>query len=104
MKIWEIATTEKTDGIGQPLVDDALYYVQDLRAVVGNCGVWWAPDGAGYVCSIDAAGKYTGARCAGMRGTDVPWPVEYVLSRTIRHVRIDVAAFDLRDYKAGPRA
>ncbi len=86
-----------TDGTGTPLVDTALYYVQDARQVVGNCGSWWAPNGNGYVCSIDEAGKYTGERVKSMRETDVPWPVEYVEARTVRHCRVDNQAFERHD-------
>lgn len=86
-----------TDGTGAPLADDALYFVQDRRSVVGNCGQWWAPKGAGYVCCIDDAGQYTGADVRGMRDTDVPWPVAYVLDRTVRHVRVDNQAFHRHD-------
>lgn len=93
----------KTDGLGNPLVPDALYFIQDARGSVGNCGSWWAPNGAGYVCCIDDAGKYTGAHAAGLRGTDVPWPVAYVLERTVRHCRVDNQAFSRELYKAGPR-
>lgn len=96
-------TPERTDGLGNPLIDDALYYVQDARSFVGNCGSWWRPDGAGYCCSIDEAGTYTGADVAVMRGTDVPWPVEYVLQHTVRHVRVDLKAFDRSNYKPGER-
>lgn len=86
-----------TDGTGAPLVDDALYYVQDARSAVGNCGSWWAPKGAGYVCSIDEAGLYTGAAVRSMRSSDVPWPEQYVLDRVVRHVRVDNQAFQRRD-------
>lgn len=92
----------KTDGRGRPLIDSELYYVQDARQVVGNCGSWWAPNGAGYVCTIDEAGVYTGEHCKDLRPTDVPWPVEYVLARVVRHVRVDNQAFELGKYKAGP--
>ena len=101
---WQTPTPEKTDGLGNEIDPDGLYFVQDCRSIVGNCGSWWAPNGAGYVCSIDEAGQYPGARVATMRGTDIPWPVDYVLSRVVRHVRVDTQAFDTRNYKAGPRA
>ena len=93
----------KTDGTGAPLVADAWYYIQDARQVVGNCGSWWAPNGAGYVCTIDDAGQYTGEYASDLRATDVPWPVDYVLARTTRHVRVDNQAFSRRNYKPGPR-
>jgi hypothetical protein len=88
---------KQLDGTGTPLDDDALYYVQDARTFVGNCGSWWAPNGAGYVCSIDEAGKYTGAAVRGMRETDVPWPLAYVEARTVRHCRVDNQAFRRND-------
>lgn len=88
---------KNTDGTGAQLVDDALYYVQDARSVVGNCGSWWAPRGAGYVCSIDEAGLYKGSEVRSMRCTDVPWPMQYVLDRVVRHVRVDNQAFRRRD-------
>lgn len=94
----------KTDGLGNALIADALYYVQDLRTFVGNCGSWWAPNGAGYVCCIDDAGQYRGDQVKGMRGTDIPWPVEYVLAHVVRHVRTDVPAFNRSNYKPGPRS
>ena len=86
-----------TDGTGAMLFDDSLYYVQDATSVVGNCGLWWAPKGAGYVCTIDDAGTYSGKDVKTMRNTDVPWPVDYVLARTTRHVRVDNQAFRRRD-------
>lgn len=86
-----------TDGTGEPLVDDAFYFVQDARGTVGNCGSWWAPDGKGYVCTIDDAGKFTGAYVRSLRNTDVPWPVVYVVTRTVRHCRVDNQAFARRD-------
>ena len=86
-----------TDGTGAPLVDGALYFVQDARGCVGNCGSWWAPKGAGYVCNIDEAGQYTGADVRTMRDSDVPWPVDYVLARTVRHVRVDNQGFRRND-------
>jgi hypothetical protein len=97
------ATAERTDGLGDPLIADALYYLQDSRVFVGNCGSWWAPNGAGYCCSIDEAGKYTGKEAAALRGTDVPWPVEYVLQHIVRHVRVDGKAFSRENYKPGSR-
>lgn len=81
---WPVAT--KLDGLGQPIVDDAKYYLQDARTYVGNSMSWWRPDGAGYTCDIDDAGVYTGAQARGHRETDVPWPVDVVLRNTKRHV------------------
>lgn len=85
------------DGTGAELVDDAFYFVQDARGCVGNCGSWWRPNGAGYCCEVDDAGQYTGREVRSMRDTDVPWPVDYVLARTVRHVRVDNQAFQRAD-------
>lgn len=101
---WQTRTDAKSDGLGNPLIPGALYYVQDVRQIVGNCGSWWAPNGAGYLCDMNEAGQYTGEHCATMRGTDISWPVEYVNARSVAHVRVDTQAFDTRNYKAGPRA
>ncbi len=86
-----------TDGTGTPLDPAALYYVQDARQVVGNCGSWWAPNGAGYVCSLDDAGKYTGDEVKSLRETDVPWPIAHVEKHLVRHARVDNQAFERRD-------
>lgn len=90
-----------TDGTGAPIDDDALYFVMDARGTVGNCGSWWAPHGAGYVCCyvccIDDAGRYTGSQVRSMRDVDVPWPIDYVVARTVRHVRVDNQGFERRD-------
>jgi hypothetical protein len=99
---FEPTSDPKTDGRGHPLEPAAMYFIQDARSSVGNCGSWWGPNGAGYVCSIDEAGQYTGDCCSGLRATAVPWPVDYVLARAVRHVRVDNQAFDRRNYKAGP--
>lgn len=77
---------EKVDGLGRPLVDDALYYIQDSRSYVGNCVLWWRASGAGYACDIDDAGKYPGAEARSLRDTDIPWPADFVLARVARYV------------------
>lgn len=91
----------KTDGLGRPLVADEEYYVQDSRQNVGNCGSWWRPNGQGYTCNLDDAGVYDGRACSRMRVTDIPWPRTYVEEHVVRHVRVDVQAFDTRHYRGG---
>ena len=88
---------KSTDGLGNPIDDAAEYFVQDARSVVGNCGSWWAVNGAGYVCCIDDAGRYLGKDVRSMRDTDVPWPVDHVLAHVVRHVRVDTQAFNRND-------
>lgn len=56
--------------------DEGLYFVQDTRSFVGNCPLWWRPNGGGYTTNLDEAGKFT--REAAMklhsnRDTDLPW-------------------------------
>jgi hypothetical protein len=67
----------------------ACYYVLDARTVVGNCAMWWYPDGKGYTCNIDEAGLYTADDVAGMRETDVPIHRDDVAKLVVRHVRLD---------------
>lgn len=77
------------DGLGEPLIPDATYYIQDTRAQVGNCTLFWAKDRQGYCCDLDDAGVYSGAQAAGMRDTDIAWPVEHILKYVVRHVRVE---------------
>jgi hypothetical protein len=78
-----------TDGLGQPLIAGASYYVQDTRAQVGNCTLFWGKDSAGYVCDLDAAGTYLGCDVEIMRETDIAWPVDHILNHSVRHVRVE---------------
>ncbi len=68
---------------------EQLYYVQDTRQYVGNCALWWCPDGNGYTTQIDEAGLYTRERVMTMRDTDRPWPKDLVDAYTVTHVRLD---------------
>jgi hypothetical protein len=90
-------TDRKTDGTGAPLEPTGLYYVQDTRQVVGNCGLFWRADRAGYSCNVTEFGKYTGEEVSRMRETDVPWPIAHVEANVVRHVRVDLAAFTRND-------
>ncbi len=93
----------RSDGLGQPLDDVQRYFVQDARQRVGNCMSWWCDKGAGYTCNLAEAGEFSGEACRAMRGTDVPWPVEYVRLHTVVHVRGDASAFSRHRYRPGPR-
>ncbi|WP_313171405.1 dATP/dGTP pyrophosphohydrolase domain-containing protein [Stenotrophomonas sp.] len=56
---------------------EPMFYIQDTRSFVGNCPMWWAPNGAGYVTRLDEAGRFTeqeAIRQNRSRETDVPWP------------------------------
>lgn len=95
----------KSDGLGAAIDPAADYYVQDSRTHVGNYISWWRPDRSDYCCNLNEAGIYKGTDVIGMRGTDVPWPVEYVRGHTVVHVRGDVGDFHHRErYSPGPRS
>lgn len=58
------------------LAQPNLFYIQDTRQVVGNCPVWWGPNGGGYVTRLDEAGRYTEQEAVSQnrtRETDIPW-------------------------------
>lgn len=75
------------DGLGQPLDDAAMYFIQDRRTLVGNCALWWAVDACGYTTEIASAGTYSGAYVRNLRDLDVPWPEDYVRANIVMHVR-----------------
>lgn len=76
------------DGGGQEQPEQ-LYYILDARSVVGNCALWWAPDGRGYVCDLRQAGKYPrGAE----RSTDIFIPCDVAEAAVVHHVRQDAPA------------
>ena len=62
-------------------------YILDTRQIVGNCALWWAPDGKGYTCEIDKAGLYDAGYAN--RNTDVEIPEEIAKSCTVSHVRVE---------------
>ncbi|MGQ5243989.1 hypothetical protein ACULMA_04840 [Xanthomonas arboricola pv. corylina] len=85
-------TAAKDDGQG-------MYYIQDTRSYRGNCPMWWAPSGRGYVTRLDEAGTYTfdeavaKNRC---RETDIPWPCAEIdalarLTVDVQHMRSPAA-------------
>lgn len=56
---------------------EPMFYIQDTRQFVGNCPMWWGPNGSGYVTRLDEAGRYTEQEAINQnrtRDTDVPWP------------------------------
>ncbi len=56
---------------------EPMFYIQDTRQFVGNCPVWWGPNGRGYVTRLDEAGRYTEQEAIKQnrtRDTDIPWP------------------------------
>ena len=65
------------------------HYILDTRQVVGNCALFWRPNGNGYTCELDDAGLYTRAEAESHRDTDVPVPREMAERLVVRHVRLD---------------
>jgi hypothetical protein len=68
------------------------YFIQDARQYVGNCVLWWCPDGGGYTTQIDEAGRYSEEKAkeiARNRDTDIPWPEDVVWRSVVQHVRIE---------------
>ena len=87
----------KRDGHKQPLIADAIYYVEDSRQIIGNCMLFWCAEAKGYTCNLAEAGKYTGTEVMGMRDTDIPWPVEFIEAHTVVHVRRDALRRNAKD-------
>ena len=61
------------------------YYLQDKRCYVGNDLLFWAKGGSGYTTDTSKAHIYTKEEAFSqnrMRDTDIPWPKEYIDSRT----------------------
>jgi len=65
------------------------YYVEDSRRPVGNCMLWWRPEGKGYTTQIEEAGLYSAEQVKQMRSSDVGWPEPFVRKHLVGHVRRD---------------
>ena len=70
----------------------SLYYLLDTRQVVGNCALWWRPNGKGYTCQLTEAGLYTEEQAFSHRDTDVPVEREIAERLAISHVRTEALA------------
>ncbi|WP_452093522.1 hypothetical protein, partial [Bacillus altitudinis] len=74
---------------------ERMFYIQDTRQFVGNCPMWWGPNGSGYVTRLDEAGRYTEQEAIKQnrtRDTDIPWPcaeIDAIARRTVdgQHMR-----------------
>lgn len=72
-----IAPTAQAVGLGA----ERTFYIQDTRQFVGNCPMWWGPNGSGYATRLDEAGRYTEQEAIKQnrtRNTDIPWPCEEI--------------------------
>lgn len=63
------------------------YVILDTRQIVGNCAMFWRPDGAGYTCDLNDAGLYD--KTKGRRETDIYVPIEVARSMAVIHVRVE---------------
>lgn len=71
---------------------EQLFHILDTRQVVGNCAMWWRPNGQGYTCDLNDAGKYTRSEVSArtQRDTDIPICCEDARKFAVLHARIDV--------------
>lgn len=63
------------------------FYLLKLDANVGNCALFWRPDGQGYTCDLDQAGLYDEADAAA--GHSVAVPTNTTNRLATRHVRYE---------------
>jgi hypothetical protein len=69
-----------------------LFYIQDGRQVVGNCALFWGPNGAGYVCDLNDAGVYSKDKALSIgrgRKSDIPWLKSVIDANAVLHCRND---------------
>ena len=69
--------------------ETADHYILDSRTTVGNCALWWRPNGQGYCCNLDDAGLYTREDAESHRDTDIAVPRAVAEQLVVRHVRLD---------------
>ena len=67
--------------------DDTKYVILDARQVVGNCALFWRPDGNGYTCDLNEAGLYD--KTQEHRDTDIYVPVDVARQASVTHVRVE---------------
>lgn len=78
------------------------YYIQDTRQIVGNCALFWCPDGKGYTMQIEEAGLYSEREALAQersRGTDRAWPEDLLRSAFVTHGRVERMS-DLKERRA----
>jgi hypothetical protein len=65
------------------------FYILDARSIVGNCALFWRPDGAGYTTQLDDAGLYDEADAKSHRETDVAIPEHMAKACAVTHIRVE---------------
>lgn len=81
------------------------FYILDTRQVVGNCALWWCPNGNGYTTQLEEAGLYSEEETRGHRDTDVAVPEAVAKACAVTHVRLDRLreSFDVKPKPARAR-
>ncbi len=73
--------------------DEADTYLIANRGAVGNCLSFWCPNGAGYTCELEKAGRYTRADAErqALSRPDIDRAIPLTLARkaAVTHVRAD---------------
>jgi len=65
------------------------FYILDSRTIVGNCALFWRPNGNGYTCDLNEAGLYTEEEAKSHRDTDIAVPEEMARTCSQSHVRVE---------------
>lgn len=84
---WSRRETPADPFIAQTTPTGKKYVILDSRQIVGNCALFWRPDGAGYTCDLNDAGLYDKTRSR--RDTDIYVPIEVARSMAVTHVRVE---------------
>ena len=63
------------------------YYLLDARNPIGNCALFWRPEGAGYTTNLNEAGLYDKGHSS--RETDIEIPENIAKECAIIHVELD---------------
>jgi hypothetical protein len=94
-RLRELADKKAVD----PMTDPKRFYILDTRQIVGNCALWWCPEGAGYTTQLEGAGLFSEEDAKSHRYTDVAVPEDLAKKCSVTHVRVE----RLRDefHKAG---
>lgn len=77
------------------------FYLIDTRTVVGNCAMFWRPEGKGYTCDVRDAGLFSREDVTLHRETDLPISRAMVELMLNTHVRLDLVRdkVDVRAYQ-----
>lgn len=84
---WAPRDTPADPFLAQTTPTGKKYVILDSRQIVGNCALFWRPDGAGYTSDLNDAGLYD--KTEGRRETDIYVPIEAARSMAVTHVRVE---------------